>query len=606
MKNFSIKLFNAIALVACFNACSDQNTAGGISEETEGVIALTNKRIAGAVQKGPFVEGSSVVLKETSAEGNLEPTGREFETTVLNDDGDFKFSDLDLECQYAILTAEGHYIREINGEHSQCSLRLNAVSNLEKRNTANINLLTHFEYKRVLNLVKSGKTFAQAKRQAATEVLGAFGVKIEVPAAENLNIYNSSDADRTLYHISVFIDLQDFRDPWNGEGDEWEYMTNPANINCSKVQAYVDKFADDFAEDGTLNDTLLAPLAGEAYRHGSSNELYGENETGAKGRDEYELMAERTQFYNLVLEHYFDDESCTEDRWGETKKIDKALEVYDYDYGESKLQNPNYFLCNGFNWQLTTKQHIDSLKMRIDHEIGSMTDPRDGHQYQTVIFEYKGKTYEWMAEDLRFVTRTDLPSKGINSPFITDGVYSWTKAMQIDVKYLSESVEEGLIDSVHQGICPDGWHIASTNDWEILINYVGDAGNLLDETWRTDEETASAKGISGAGVLSGAGVFFNKFDFNLIPMKRKLLETNYHTYSHSSFTKNEERTLDSLLHHYTAVGNTFGADWAKTELSHIRNRKLQSSYEIKVFSGRGIISSNSIPQQKGLVRCVKN
>ena len=39
-----------------------------------GVIAITDKQIAGVAQKGPFVKGSSVVLKETSAAGNLKPT----------------------------------------------------------------------------------------------------------------------------------------------------------------------------------------------------------------------------------------------------------------------------------------------------------------------------------------------------------------------------------------------------------------------------------------------------------------------------------------------------------------------------------------------------
>ena len=597
MRTYSLKFFNALAIVACICACSGNDTAGGISEETEGVIALSGKKFSGAVQKGPFVEGSSVILKETSAEGNLEPTGREFETKVLNDDGDFKFGELDLECQYAILTAEGHYIREVNGETSHCPLRLNAVSNLEKRNTANINLLTHFEYKRVLNLVKSGKTFAQAKKQAATEILGAFGVRLEVPAAEDLNIYSSSEADRTLYHISIFVDTQDFTDPWNGEGDEWEYKMDPNNINCSKLQAYVDEFADDFGEDGILNDSLLAPLVSEAY---ITNENFGnvmyEGETGARGRDPYDLMAERREFYKLVLAHYFDFESCTEDRWGESLRFDKPLITYEDD--RTILQTPNYFLCDGLEWQWTTKEHIDSLKMRIDHEMGTMTDPRDGHKYQTVIFEHNGKKYEWMAEDLKFVTRSDIPNTK-NDRFITDGVYSWTKAMQIDIKYLWDPIEDGLIDSLHQGICPDGWHISSINDWKTLIEYVGNVGNLLDETWRTDRKTAIDKDMMG--------VFFNKFDFHLVPMEKKYLDVNFHTYSDNFFIKNKEKELDSLLQYYTAAGDTEGVEWAKANLKDVQTYwKIQTNYKITVNRGRGSGMANSSRQQKGKVRCVKN
>ena len=80
MRTYSLKLFNALAIIACICACSGNDTAGGISEETEGIVALTNKKIAGAAQKGPLVKGSNVVIKETSANGTLEPTGREFNT----------------------------------------------------------------------------------------------------------------------------------------------------------------------------------------------------------------------------------------------------------------------------------------------------------------------------------------------------------------------------------------------------------------------------------------------------------------------------------------------------------------------------------------------
>ena len=55
-------------------ACSGIDTAG-TSEESEGIVALAGKRVSGAAQKGPLVKGSGVILRETSAEGNLEPTG---------------------------------------------------------------------------------------------------------------------------------------------------------------------------------------------------------------------------------------------------------------------------------------------------------------------------------------------------------------------------------------------------------------------------------------------------------------------------------------------------------------------------------------------------
>ena len=161
-------LLPTLALGAVFCACSDNSTAG-TSEEAEGVVAIAGKQIAGVSQKGPFVKGSEVTLRETSKDGNFEPTGREFTTKTISNKGDFKFDDIDLESQYVLLSVDGHYKREYNDEKSACPMRLDAVSNLEKRETVNINLLTHFEFKRVLNLVKEGKTFAEAKKQAAKE-----------------------------------------------------------------------------------------------------------------------------------------------------------------------------------------------------------------------------------------------------------------------------------------------------------------------------------------------------------------------------------------------------------------------------------------------------
>ena len=587
------QVLGSLAFGTAFWACSANYVeTSGTSEESEGIVALASKNISGAVQKGPFVKGSEVILRETSADGKLEPTGREFTTKTINDDGDFAFDKLDLESQYALLSAEGHYTHDINGERSHCVLHLNAVSNLEKRNTANINLLTHFEYKRVLYLVKHGKTFAEAKRQATTEVLNAFGVDVHVNSAEDLNIYHSTDADRTLYHISVFVDGRDFYYPMGEDDDEWEYRQNPDNIDCSALQNYVDSYAEDLAEDGTLSDSLIAPLAYSAYLNNRyfGNSMYVD-ETGLRGRDKYELMAERIYFYDLVLDHYLDFEKCNEKRWGESRKLDKPF----YDDDREEYVNPAYFLCDGLDWMLTTKGHIDSLKMPIPHGSGTMTDPRDGKKYKTLSFEFGGKNYEWMAEDLKYVVPSDIYN-GKKTTYVVNGLYSWTNAMQIDNKYMSKPVPEGLIDSVHQGICPDGWHVSSTLDWEALVAYVQGAGNLLDENWRTDPETAKAKDVKG--------VFFNRFDFNLLPMD-KYLETAYHTYTHESFGANTEAELDSLWEYYYGEdGSTSGDEWTRGYLDSYRNnRDVENKvYEISVDHNMAY----SDPRKKAHVRCVKN
>lgn len=567
--------FWTLALTALLGACSDMETSG-TSEEAEGVVAISDKKIAGVSQKGPFVKGSDVTLKETSKNGDFEPTGREFTTKTISDKGDFKFDGIDLESQYVLLSVEGRYEREHTGEVSSCPMRLDAVSNLEKRETVNINLLTHFEYKRVLNLVKEGKTFAEAKKQAAKEVLGAFGVKIDVSSAEDLNIYNSSDGDRTLYNISRIIDEQ----------PEWNYWHDWYNadddIDCSKLQAYVDGFADDFADDGVLADSIMQDLAGEGYSSAKEwSNMMDVDEDDIKRKDganpgelSIRFLKSEYDFGILVFLNYMDLELCTADLWGEYRKLDRAM-VLDGERIES-----GYFLCNGYYWDLTTKEHIDSLKMPVEHESGTMTDPRDGRKYQTVSFNYEGKTYEWMAEDLKYDSKE---------------LYTWTDAMQIDDKYMAEVAEDSLIGEKHQGICPDGWHVSSTEEWDILVDYVGDVKNLLNENWRTsDLDAAFGKDL--------IGVFYNRFDFNLMPMDTVYLEVYYHSYRQGSFHIEE---LDEFMkEHYQWELEYAKNDEEREEIEKFLSPRAVGDYYVQVSPYDYRVEEE--PLKEGKVRCVKN
>ncbi len=565
----------ALALTALLGACSNVETSG-TSEEAEGVIAISDKKIAGVSQKGPFVKGSEVTLRETSKKGDFEPTGREFTTKTISDKGDFKFDGINLESQYVLLSVEGRYEREHTGEASSCPMRLDAVSDLEKRETVNINLLTHFEYKRVLNLVKEGKTFAEAKKQAAKEVFAAFGVKIDVSSAEDLNIYNSSDGDRTLYNLSRIIDEQ----------PEWNYWHDWYNadddIDCSKLQDYIDGFTNDFADDGVLADSIMQDLAGEGYSSAKEwSNMMDVDEDDIKRKDEanpgelsIRFLKSEYDFGILVFLNYMDLELCTADLWGEYRKLDKAMVL------DGELVDSGYFLCNGYYWDLTTKEHIDSLKIPVEHESGTMTDPRDGRKYQTVSFNYEGKTYEWMAEDLKYDSKE---------------LYTWTDAMQIDDKYMTEVAEDSLIGEKHQGICPDGWHVSSTGEWDILVDYVGDVKNLLNENWRTsDLDAAFGKDL--------IGVFYNRFDFNLMPMDTVYLEVYYHSYRQDSYHIEE---LDEFMkEHYQWELEYAKNDEEREEIEKYLSPRAVGDYYVQVSPYDYRVEEEPLKEAK--VRCVKN
>ena len=245
----------ALAFGGAFWACSTFETAG-TSEEAEGVVAIVDKNLAGVVQKGPFVTGSSIVLKETSAEGNFKPTGREFFATTRSDRGDFKIDGLNLESQYVRITATGYYKREQTGENSACQISLNALSDISNRDQVNVNVLTHLEYDRTLALIKKGMTFTEAKKQARQELMKTFYYDDLVEDSENLNINNSGDADKALKKISTFVDHILFGEEygtahWHSRDYKsyyTQYEEDPEKY-CEEVQNYLDNFADILAGD---------------------------------------------------------------------------------------------------------------------------------------------------------------------------------------------------------------------------------------------------------------------------------------------------------------------------------------------------------------------
>lgn len=573
---------SALGLALC--ACSTQTA--GTSEESEGIVALAGKGIKGAAQKGPLVKGSDVVLREMSAEGTLEPTGREFHTTTVNDKGEFQFGELDLESQYALLSAEGYYAHEYDGERSECPMRLDAVTNLNNRSTANVNILTHFEYKRVLKLVKEGVPFAEAKKQASREVLAAFGVDIDVSSAEDLNIFNTSEGDRTLFNISLLID----------NTPEWTYWVDDEKEDCPKLQNYLDGFAEDFADDGELSDSIMQAIAGHAYeitRMYDRMEFIDEDDMWEKeaadpgSYDDLVVMKKEYEFSKLVLLHHLEIDACTENRWGEYTAFHKPIEVYDYQEGEQRILDSGYVLCDGYKWDIKTRGYIDSLTMMFEHENGTMVDPRDGREYKTITFEYEGKRYEWMAENLMYSVAPATRPRGGRVSRRQPGVYSWTEAMRLNEGYMTRYVREGLIDSLHQGICPDGWHVANSEEWKTLLDYVdGNPNNLLDENWRTDRETAIAKGLTG--------VFYNRLDFNLVPLDKQFLEAYFHTYAPRMSFQPTSPNDDVWNREFFTRDEFIDYPLTKTDFT-----------TIEISINWNYVSDTEV-QPKGFVRCVKN
>lgn len=193
--------------------------------------------VEGHAQKGPFLNGSSVLL--SVLDSNLNQLGSSYTAQILDNSGYFLFGSTNLASPYVALRADGFYFNEVCGSPSDAQITLNAVANVNAVPAVNVNTLTHLEKARVEYLVSNGSTFTQAKEQALQEILNIFNIdpSINIASAELLSIASSSVADGVL--IAITSILQGYR-------SESEFSDLMANL------------VTDLRTDGVLNSTILA------------------------------------------------------------------------------------------------------------------------------------------------------------------------------------------------------------------------------------------------------------------------------------------------------------------------------------------------------------
>jgi hypothetical protein len=128
--------------------------------------------LSGAVQKGPFVRGSSVTVQELDP--TLTPTGRTFQVATNDDEGDFAIP-VNVSSRYVEVVASGFYFDELTNALSSAPLTLRALADLQGGAAVNVTLLTSMSEPLVRDLVAGGTSFAEATAQAESAVLAALG-----------------------------------------------------------------------------------------------------------------------------------------------------------------------------------------------------------------------------------------------------------------------------------------------------------------------------------------------------------------------------------------------------------------------------------------------
>lgn len=109
----------------------------------------------------------------------------------------------------------------------------------------------------------------------------------------------------------------------------------------------------------------------------------------------------------------------------------------------------------------------------------TLTDLRDNQAYKTTVIG----TQVWMAENLNYVTENGYADDMEQSRCYNDyeyncntygRLYRWTAAMDIPSIYAKEQFTD---TAMYQGICPQGWHLPSREDFIVLVASTGDTNS---------------------------------------------------------------------------------------------------------------------------------
>jgi hypothetical protein len=197
MSKKTVFLVSKLALAATFGlalaftfSCSGDDNGGSDTH------VVRKEKISGVSQKGPF-DAATVKIYELDA--NKNKTGNSFPGET---DGDGKFeikiNGGTLASPYILLEVSGHYKNEVKGEPSNASITLYAVADVSDKDKVNINVFTHLEHERVLDLARKGTKFGDAKREAQKKVLNVLGLGESNVNSEDMSLFGSNANDKLL------------------------------------------------------------------------------------------------------------------------------------------------------------------------------------------------------------------------------------------------------------------------------------------------------------------------------------------------------------------------------------------------------------------------
>lgn len=163
------------------------------------------------------------------------------------------------------------------------------------------------------------------------------------------------------------------------------------------------------------------------------------------------------------------------------------------------FDDSTYALCNGSKFNPTEKVcHNERL-------YGFFKDLRDDQIYRMVQIGEQ----TWMAQNLNYAYMPDTV-KDLEEYYETryGRFYHWSAAMDSAAIFSENGKGCGNVESCSptypiRGICPDGWHLPDTTEWNTLFDFVREQIGSRDSTLLA----AALKSTTGWRISNGSDIF---------------------------------------------------------------------------------------------------
>ncbi|WP_290766052.1 FISUMP domain-containing protein [Fibrobacter sp. UBA4297] len=485
---------NAVAPIA-----SPQIESEGGSAQTTMVVNLNCAHVEGRAvsltrmdngQKYEFhsYELASKVRMYELDSVTLDTTGTIWRRFVLDTNGNFSFDSVSLKSPYVMIEVEPV-------EDSYLKINPRLIVDVRKTNSVRVNMLTYLESFRLRHLVQSGMYFDDAQAQAKREVLDAFGLYDESPD------FDKKDDERTQEYLNFagwffpYI-LVDSVTVAFGQSGVFR------NIDSRSMDALVNWASEEISTSGyglelpyeyyeaigwadyyrysynhmVLALNFLSALKGfgkcTAEKEGVSYEIHD---------GYYGIQCDGTQWKILIngfKKVDFTTGTMTDNRDGKTYKTvtynigDSTLTVMaeNLDYGDNvhkelcidvNPENPNVSVRNmeGVRSAESSGCGVYGGLYRVIDALALDTTFLVENAFDTCVADYV-KYRRWHGEG----------PVVIDSNQIRETCY-YTSVNEQKITAWADSVETA--NGHVQGICPDGWHIPSAEEWNTLWTHLG-------------------------------------------------------------------------------------------------------------------------------------